>query len=87
MNIHKCDRCGKILEPKKTTYYSVQEISCRIPGHPYVRVHTSHGESSEYQAKTKESWVDYCDLDFCESCFKKESIYDFVKQQSKDMEI
>lgn len=83
MNIHKCDRCGKILEPKKTAYYSVQEISCHIPGSSYARFSTSYGSASKHQTKTKESWLDYCDLDFCEPCFKKESIYDFVKRQAK----
>ena len=83
MNIRKCDRCGKTLEPKKTTYYSVQEISCHIPGFSHVRVHTSYGQTSKYESKSKESWLDYCDLDFCEPCFKKESIYDFVKRQTK----
>ncbi len=78
MVIRKCDRCGKNLEG--LSRYSVQDISRHVPGNHFARVHTSYSKESKCYSKTKESWVDYCDLDFCEKCFEKESIYDFVKK-------
>jgi len=79
MNIKKCNSCGKVLEPKKDEYYSIDEISFHSPKCALTRV----GRSKECEdASTfyhEESWLEYMDLDFCPECFDKESIKRYLR--------
>ena len=69
--IRKCDACGKILE-SKDRYYTIDEISFNADEGSLTRVVFRNKETTN-TVKKIESWCDYCDFDFCEDCFKKES--------------
>ncbi len=80
MRIHKCDACGKVLNQKLDRFYSVPDISFHNPGDSIVRLildKQGDNEKSDIH-KNLESWTNYCDLDFCETCFGKLLIKKFL---------
>ncbi len=74
MRIQKCDFCEKVLNQKMDSYYSIQSISFHNPTDKTVSVVLDN----EKEHKNLESWVNYCDLDFCETCFYKLKIKKFI---------
>jgi hypothetical protein len=78
VNIKKCNGCKKILE--KEPHYTIGDIEYTIPGGSFKRLILSKDKTSQTKRVTKESWVDYADLDFCERCWKKLAFSKWVKK-------
>lgn len=79
MNIKKCNGCKKLLENEP--YYTIGEIAHTVPGTSYVRMVLRTDKHSKVKEKREESWVDYSDLDFCESCWKKHDFNKWVRRK------
>ena len=76
MIIKKCNGCKKLLE--KEPYYTIGEIAYTTPKSSYIRMILRTDKHSKVKEKRKESWVDYSDLDFCESCWEKHGFKKWV---------
>ena len=79
MRIRKCNFCGKIIDNKKDKYYSIGDIEFHAPDSKFgVRLTLSKDEESTYKTENIESWLNYCDLDFCEDCWEQVDIQRFL---------
>ena len=68
MQIVRCDGCGRVLDPKTDTYYSVSDLSKHRPRLGYRMIF----EDKDRALKAEDvGWVDYKDIDLCDSCVLK----------------
>jgi len=78
MRIRKCNFCDRILDDKKDKYYSIGEIECHAPDNKTIRIITDNTGEVKHQSIQTESWLNYCDLDFCEDCWEQVDIQRFL---------
>ena len=78
MKIEICNSCGHIFDRKTDVIYSICEITKHIPNSSYSRLVITKGNESENTNEITESWVNYLDLDFCESCMEISHIKQFL---------
>ena len=81
MKISKCNGCGKVLDKKQEVVYSICDITKHVPGSMTSRLVFSHSEGSLSTQKVEESWIEYVDIDMCETCWNGESFKKYISEE------
>ena len=81
MKIIKCDSCDKILNEDKDKYYEIGDFSFFKPKDKTISVSINRGSDIKKTIDIGNSWNFWGELHFCEVCFEKQWLYQFIKEE------